>query len=143
MGAGNYSVEASIIENGKLVKGTLTLFKDEYVFGGKRTSVNWENVICERGTETIKAFLRTVEKPYVAFNDGQNKSTRFILESPQMRELLGKVEKYAEATRNEQREKEEKARKAAEEKQRQLDWENRIREEARLKAEEEYRRKKE
>ncbi len=34
MGAGNYSVEASVLENGKTVKGTLRSFIDEYVFGG-------------------------------------------------------------------------------------------------------------
>lgn len=37
----NYSAEAMVLENGKYVKGTLTLFIDEYVFAGKRTSVNW------------------------------------------------------------------------------------------------------
>jgi len=143
MGAGNYSVEASVIENGKPVKGTLTLFIDEYVYGGNRTSVNWENVTCERGTEKVKAFLRTVDKPYVIFKEGSKSSVKYILEPAQMSELLSKVKEFTDSIRAERTAKEEKARREAEEKQRQIDEENRIREEAMLKAEEDYRRQKE
>ena len=53
----NYSAEAMVLENGKYVKGTLTLFIDEYVFAGKRTSVNWENATVEQGTVKVKSFL--------------------------------------------------------------------------------------
>ena len=47
MAAGNCSVEATIIKNGKNVKGTLTLFIDEYSFDGKRTAINWEKAECK------------------------------------------------------------------------------------------------
>ena len=142
MAVGNYSVDASTLENGKLVKGTLTLFIDEYVFAGKRTSVNWEKVTCEQGTEKIKAFLRTVDKPYVVFKDDVHRSMRFILEPNQMSELMRKVQEFSNAVKTERIAKENKARREAEEKQRQIDEENRIREEARLKAEKEYEQKK-
>lgn len=143
MGAGNYSVEASVIENGKTVKGTLTLFIDEYVFGSKRTPVNWENVYCEQGTEKIKAFLRTVEKPYVVFKEANISSARYILEPAQMKELLIKVKEFADSTRATRIAKEEKTRKENEEKQHQYEQEQRIREEARIKAEDDYRKQKE
>lgn len=142
MAVGNYSVDASTIENGKLVKGTLTLFIDEYVFAGKRTSVDWEKVTCEQGTERIKAFLRTVDKPCVVFKDDAHRSMRFILEPNQMSELMRKVQEFSNAVKTERIAKENKARREAEEKQRQIDEENRIREEARLKAEKEYEQKK-
>ena len=53
MAAGNCSVEAAVIENGKSVKGTLTLFIDEYVFGSKRKNINWEKAECKKGTVTV------------------------------------------------------------------------------------------
>ena len=140
MDVGNYSADASVIENGKLIKGTLTLFKDEYVFADKRTDIQWENTVCEQGTETIKSFLRTISKPYVAFKNGEKSSPRFILEPEQIKELVNKVENYAASIRNER---EEKERKIAEEKRRQLERESRLREDARLKAEKEYQEKKE
>jgi len=142
MAVGNYSVDASTLENGRLVKGTLTLFIDEYVFAGKRVSVDWEIVTCEQGTERIRAFLRTVDKPYVVFNDGVNRSTRFILEPNQISELIRKVQEFSNAVKTERIVKEDKARREAEERQRQIDEENRIRAEARLKAEKEYEQKK-
>lgn len=142
MGAGNYSVEVSVIENGKSVKGTLTLFIDEYVFGGNRTSVNWEKVTCEQGTEKVKAFLRSVDKPYVIFKEGSKNSVKYILEPAQMNELLSKVKEFADSVRADRVAKEEKAHREEEERQQQIDRENRIREEARLKAEEDYRKQK-
>ena len=143
MGAGNYSVEASVIENGKPVKGTLTLFIDEYAFGSTRKSVNWENVTCEQGTVKVKAFLRTVDKPSVIFCHGGERSTQYVLEPGQMDTLLAKVKEFADTVRNERLAKEEKLRKEEEEKQRQLAEEQRIRLESQRKAEEEYRRKQE
>ena len=80
---GNYSAETSVIEKGKTVKGILTLFADEYVFGGVRTAVNWENVTCEQGTVKVKAFLFSSEKPYVVFREGDTCSLQFILEAGQ------------------------------------------------------------
>lgn len=143
MGAGNYSVEASVIENGKPVKGTLTLFIDEYAFGSTRKSVNWENVTCEQGTVRVKAFLRTVDKPSVIFCHGGERSIQYMLEPGQMDTLLAKVKEFADTVRNERLAKEEKLRKEEEEKQHQLAEEQRIRLESQRKAEEEYRRKQE
>ena len=135
--------ETLLIENGKPVKGTLTLFIDEYAFGSTRKSVNWENVTCEQGTVKVKAFLRTVDKPSVIFCHGGQRSTQYVLEPGQMDALLAKVKEFADTVRNERLAKEEKLRKEEEEKQRQLAEEQRIRLESQRKAEEEYRRKQE
>jgi len=143
MGAGNCSVEAAIIENGKLVKGTLTLFNDEYVFGNVRKTVNWENVTCEQGTTSVKGFLRNVDKQYVVFNHAGDKSMQFILESQQMNSVLNKVKEFGDAIRGERLAKENKARREEEERQRQIAEEQRIREESKRKAEEEFRQQKE
>ncbi len=141
MGAGNYSVEASVLENGKTVKGTLTLFIDEYVFGGKRVSVNWEKVSIEQATVKIKAFLRTIDKPAVVFFDGTTRSTRFILEPENKDALMGKVKEFSDSIRSAREEKENKARQEEEARERQVAEEQRIREESQRKAEEEYRKK--
>ena len=120
MGAGNYSVEASVLENGKTVKGTLTLFIDEYVFGGKRVSVNWEKVSIEQATVKIKAFLRTVDKPAVVFFDGTTRSTQFILEPENKDALMSKVKEFSDSIRSAREEKENKARQEEEARQRQV-----------------------
>lgn len=143
MAAGNYSVEASIIENGKVIKGTLMLFIDEYSFGSARKSVNWEMVTCEQGTERIKGFLRSVDKPYVVFNYNGDRSLKFVLEPAQKDILLSKVKEFADSVRNERIAKEEQDRKAEEAHQQQLAEEQRIRREAQRKADEEYRKKQE
>ena len=143
MAAGNYSVEASVIENGKPIKGTLMLYIDEYSFGSTRKTVNWEHVTCEQGTEKVKGFLRSVDKPCVVFNYNGDRSVRFVLEQEQMNTLLTKVNEFADFVRSERTAKEEKARREEEERQQQIDRENKIREEARLKAEEDYRKQKE
>ncbi len=143
MAAGNYSVEASIIENGKVIKGTLMLFIDEYSFGSIRKTVNWETVSCEQGTEKIKGFLRSVDKPYIVFNYNGERSERFVVESAQKDNLLAKVKEFADAIRSERIAKEEEARKAEAVHQQQLAEEQRIRLEAKKKADEEYRKKQE
>ena len=74
----NYSAEAMVLENGKYVKGTLTLFIDEYVFAGKRTSVNWENTTIEQGTTKVKTFLFSSDKPYIRFKENTKSSKDFI-----------------------------------------------------------------
>lgn len=139
MAIGNYSLEVSVVENGKLVKGTLTLFSDEYVFGGKRCPVHWDQVVCERSTEKVKAFLRTVEKPCVRFKEGNTVGQRFIVEPEQINLLLATVKGFADEILGERAAKAEAVRREAQEKQDQVDRENRFREEARRKAEEEYR----
>ena len=150
MAAGNYSVEASVVENGKTVKGTLTLFIDEYVFGSSRRTIDWENAVCERGTVSVKGFLRSVDKPCITFKEGSNSSPHFILEQAQLNTVLNAVKEFVELKKRTRAEKAAKEQAAAEaarkkelEKQRQLDEENRIREEAQRKADEEYRQKKE
>lgn len=143
MATGNYSVEASIVENGKTVKGTLTLFIDEYAFGATRKTVNWENVICEKGTVTVKGFLRSTEKPCISFKENGNVSPQFILEQPQMNTVLNAVASFVETQKRSREEKEARERAEAEAKQRQLDEENKIREEAKRKADEEYRQRQE
>ena len=141
MAVGNYSVDVSTLENGKLVKGTLTLFIDEYVFAGKRISVDWEKVVCEQGTERIKVLFHVVDKPCVVFMDGDHNSKRFILEPNQMSELMCKVQEFSNVVKAERIARENKARREAEAKQRQIDEESRTREEVRLNAKQEYQQK--
>ena len=133
MGAGHYSVEASIYIDGKITKGVLTLFYDEYVFGSSRTPVNWEKVTCEQGMEKLFYIFRTVEKPYVVFHEGDQSSPKFVLEPDKVDVLLKKVKEFADAARSERLEKEKKAR----------EEERKLREEARKKAEEIIRKQKE
>lgn len=134
MGAGHYSAEASVVENGKTVKGTLTVFADEYVFCGSRTGINWETAVCERGTVKVKALFRIVDKPCVVFRDDGISSKPFILDPAQLGELLDRIAAFAAAARAE-REKQE------EEQRLRLAEEQRLREEKRRRAEEAYRQK--
>ena len=146
MEAWNYSTEASIVENGRCNKGMLMLFRDEYAFGSIREPVNWEFVTCERGTERVKAFLHTVEKPCVFFTYQGKSGPHFVMDEPAAEALIQAVENYASSLREQRRAKE------AEEAQKRQERENqeaqkaeeaRIREEARRKTEEEYRQKQE
>ncbi len=145
----NYSVEVTVLENGKYTKGTLTLFIDEYVFGSNRTNVNWENVTCEQGTTKVKSFLFSSDKPYVVFNDKGKRSIEFILEPEKMSELLNIISDFANYLKekrikveNEKRKvEEERIRKETEQKE-QEEKERQIREEAQRKAEEEFAKKK-
>ena len=141
MGAGNYSVEATVIDNGKNIKGTLTLFIDEYVFGSKRTSINWEKASIQQGTIKMKAFLRSVDKPFVVFSDENATSCQFILEPNQLNKALSAITGFSNSIRKTREEKLTKERKAQEEKARQEENERRIREESRIAAEEEYQKK--
>lgn len=143
MNAGNYSVEAAIIDNGKVIKGTLSLFNDEYVFGNIRKTVNWEKVTCDRGTVNVKVFLRNVEKEYIVFNYSAEKSQQFILEAAQINDVINKVKFFSEKIARDRMEKENRERKAEEERQAQVAKEEKIREDAKRKAEEEFRQKKE
>lgn len=143
MAVGNCSVEASIIENGKTIKGTLTLFIDEYVFGTKRQSVNWEDTVCEKGSILVKGFLRSVEKPCITLKTHGTASPQFILERAQMNIILNAISSFVESQRKAREEKEAKERVATEAKKKQIDEENRIKEDAKQKADEEYRKKQE
>lgn len=150
MAAGNCSVEAIVIENGKNVKGTLTLFIDEYSFGGKRTAINWEKAVCKDGMVSVKAFLRSVEKPSITFTESGVSSPQFVFEQAQfntvkaaIKDFVASIKSEREAKEAEARRIEEEAKRKEAEKQRQIDEEKRIREEAKRKADEEYRLKKE
>lgn len=150
MGAGNYSVEATIMEDGKPVKGMLALFIDEYAFGRIRGRINWEKAICEKGTVAVKGFLRSVNKPCITFVENGTRSPEFILDDSQMQIVQSAINEFASKIRGDREQKEAKAkaleeenRKREEEKQRQLDEEQRIREESKRKADEEYRQRKE
>lgn len=150
MVAGNYSVEATIIEDGKTVKGMLALFIDEYSFGKTRGHIDWEKAVCETGVVAVKGFLRSVDKPCITFVENGTRSPQFILESAQMQTVQGAVKEFKDKLRADREEKEAKEKAVAdanrrreEEKQRQLDEEQRIREEAKRRADEEYRQKKE
>ena len=147
---GNYSVEATIIENGKNVKGTLTIFIDEYVFGSKRTSVDWEKTIIDKGTTKVKSFLFSSDKPYIVFKYDGKESPQFVLEQENSDSLISKIDGYLNHAKTEREEKlakekkaQEEKRKAEEEQKNQEEKEKRIREEAKRKAEEEFRLKKE
>lgn len=141
MAVGNYSVEASVIENGRTIKGILMIYIDEYSFGSARKTVNWENVVCEQSTEKVKGFLRSIDKPCVVFNYNGDRSARFVLEQDQMSILLEKVKEFSNTVRNERLAKEEKVRQEEAARQQQIAEEERIREEVRRKSEEEYRQK--
>lgn len=150
MVTGNYSVEATIIKNGKNIKGTLTLFIDEYSFGGKSTSINWEKAVCKEGVTAIKSFFRLVEKPSIIFIENGESSPLFVFEQAQFNCVKDVVKSFAESIKNEREEREVEARRIEEEakqkeveKQRQIEKEKLIREEAKRKADEEYRLKKE
>ena len=88
-----YSVETQIIENGKTIKGTLSLYRDGYEFNGERMSVNWEKVNCIKG-ET-KAFIGLFKKFYVTFCEGKNDSPAFVLKEKYADELVHKVGELA------------------------------------------------
>lgn len=150
MAAGNCSVEAAVIENGKSVKGTLTLFIDEYVFGSKRKNINWEKAECKKGTVTVKGFLRSVEKPCVTFTENGISSPQFVLEQTQLETVMSAISAFVGTIKSERAAKEAEEKRIAEEaarkeaeKQRQIEEEKRIREEAKRKADEEYRLRKE
>ena len=140
MAADYYSVEVSVVENGKLVKGMLRLFGDEYTFGGKSTSVHWDHVICEQGTEKIKSFLRTTDKPYIVFKEGNNSSIKFFAEPAQISELLGTVKGFSEKIKAEKALQEKAENKEKEKNKRQLVLEKKTRQET--KAEDDQYRKK-
>ena len=138
MGAGLFSVEASVMKNGKLEKGRLSLFNDEYVFGNDRKTVNWEKVSCEQGTTSVKAFLRSVDKPHIVFRYDGSTSPAFVMEQQDVSAVLRQVKEYADSIRYEREAKEEKARKEAEASRKQAEEEQRIREESKRKVEEEF-----
>ena len=150
MAAGNYSVEATIIEGGKPIKGMLALFIDEYAFGRIRGRINWEKAVCEKGTVAVKGFLRSVDRPCITFVENGTRSPQFILETSQMQIVQSAISEFASTLRADREEKEaekkaieEARKKREEEKQRQTDEERRIREESKRKADEEYQQKKE
>lgn len=142
MASGNLTVEAAIVENGKLSKGYLSLFQDEYAFGSMRKKVNWEHVVCRSETVSIKGFLRSIEKDCLVFEEDGISSVPYVMEKAQINSVLNTIRTYADDIKHVREEKERKAKEAAERERRQIAEENRIREEAKRKADEEYRQKK-
>lgn len=143
MAGGNCSVEATVIENGKNVKGVLTLFIDEYAFGGKRNSINWEKATCTEGTVAVKGFLRSIDKPCITFAENGVSSPQFILEQTQLNVIKDAIKVFAASIKDEREAKEAEEKRKEAERQCQIEEERRIREEAKRKADEEYRLKKE
>lgn len=142
----SFSVEASIVENGKSRSGMLTLFEDEYVFFGKTYSIDWETVECVEGSAKVKSFFKTAEKPSLVLRSKGLSSPEMVFEPAHFAELKAEIRKIkknaadekaaaaAEAAAEEQRRKAEEAEEA-----RQAAEQERIREEAKARAEEEYR----
>ena len=110
MAAGNCSVEAARLENGKPVKGTLTLFIDEYSFGSIRKNVNWETVSIDQGTVSVKGFLRSVEKPYIVIKSDGNSSPQFVLEAGALNTVLNTIQSFVDSQKKDREEKEAQAR---------------------------------
>lgn len=138
MGVGMFSIEVSVKKSGKLEKGRLSLFNDEYVFANNRTTVNWEKVTCEQGTTSVKGFLRSVDKPHIVFIYEGKRSEVFVGENSDIQAVISQVREYAEASKKERVAKEDIARREAEEAHRQAENEQRIRKNAKIKAEEEF-----
>lgn len=106
MKAGYFSAEASVISGGKPVKGTLSLFKNEYAFGATREKIDWEKVECEVGTCSIKGLLRSIEKPCLIFKWDGFKSPGFIMEQTDLTSALETVTFFAETQKKDREAKE-------------------------------------
>lgn len=102
----NYSVEASVYENGKTIKGTLMMFSDEFVFNGARNSINWEMTQVEEGIVPVKSFLRTVNKPCIVFVQGSFRSSQFMIEPDKLQEVRASVRTFADETKKKRAEQE-------------------------------------
>ena len=144
MAADNYSVEATIIEDGKPVKGMLTLFIDEYVFGRIRERINWEKTVCEKGEVSVRVFLISVNKPYITFVDNGTRSPQFILDNSQIQIVQNKINAFACKIKGSREQKEanakaleEENREREENRQKKLYEKQRINKESKNKAEEE------
>lgn len=105
MKAGYFSAEASVIKDGKPVKGTLSLFKNEYSFGSVRKTVDWESIECERGTVSIKGMFRSVEKQCLMFKGDDFESPRFILEQSDINSAINTISLFVESQRKAREEK--------------------------------------
>lgn len=142
MASGNLTVEAAIVENGKLSKGYLSLFQDEYSFGSTRKTINWENVVCRKESVSVKGFLRSIEKDCLVFEEDGISSVPYVMEQAQINSVLNAVRAYVDDIKHAREKKEREEKEAAERERKQIAEENRIREEAKRKADEEYRQKK-
>lgn len=109
----NCSVQALIIENGKNVKGTLTLFVDGYVFNGNNTFINWNETVCEQGTAKVKTLIFSSEKPYIIFSNDNINSIKFFIEKQDINKITNAVSNFKEILANKKAE-EDKLRQIAE-----------------------------
>lgn len=133
-----------------ICRTTEEFFIDEYVFAGKRTSVNWENATIEQGTVKVKSFLFSSDKPYIRFKSNEKNSKDFIVEQENLNDIIKLISEFASYLKNKREEKlafekkaEEERKQKEEELRKQEENEKRIREEAKKKAEEEFKRKEE
>ena len=136
-----YAVPAMIIDNGKNIKATLTLYLDHYEFNGATKHINWENAACMRDTQEVKTFIFKSIKSVVIIHEGEDYGPRFILDNNAADELEKKVSEFAEQVKKNRLEEEERARKAEEERKRQEEERKRQEEERKRREEEERKRK--
>ena len=136
-----YSVPAFIVENGKNIKGTLTLSLDKYEFNGMQKSIDWEKASCATGTTKVKTFIFSSEKPHVVIMEGKNYGPAFVLEQSQADELVAKVKEFGELTKQQRIAEEERKRKEEEERKRRVEEERKQREEKERRRKEEKERK--
>lgn len=99
MGMSYFSTDAIAVQNGKSIKGTLSVFNDEYVFNNVHHQADWTKMTCESSTVTVKAFLSSSTKPCLLFNDGVRSSDPFILDPMQQNKLLAAIKAFAEEKR--------------------------------------------
>ena len=143
MGNDTYSVQTLVVENGKNVKGTLTLSIDKYEFNGAQKTINWENASTIRGTSTVKSFIFKSEKPHVVICEGDNYGPAFILDAAQADELDAKISEFGVKARERRIEEEERRRREEEERKRSEEERKRREEEERRRREEEERKRRE
>lgn len=124
----NYSVEASVLENGKLNNGVLTLFEDEYVFAGKGYKVDWEKVTYSQGNVKVKSFLRTIERPSLTLSSAGAPGPELIFNSDKLSSLIEKIDEIksekASARQAAEAKAQEEAERAQEAKQREIEEEH-------------------
>ena len=122
------SIKSIAVENGKGVKGTLSIFADEYVFDNKRTSVNWELATVVKTTTRIKGLVLSAEKPCITIEENGLKSPQFVMDNNDLTNVLSQIQMYADEINRRRLEKE--AKKEKEERQKKHEEEEKRKKEA-------------
>lgn len=146
-----YSVQALVVENGKQIKSTLTLFMDRYEFNDIQNPIDWEHASYNTGTTKVKSFLFTSEKPHVVITDGENQGPAFVMEQSQVEQVIKVITEFGERVRQHRIEEEERKRleeerertEKEEHKRKEEEKRKRLEEEERMRKEEEERKRKE